>query len=300
MYTLKKEISKKLHDTFPTRVLTVEFLNSISSEQARLLLKTMLLGDGTSNGKNTIFFTRSKESAQHFQTLCVLAGKSSKMKWRDMSMYAPRISEKMKNSPKSDGIWQVAVYKREHAQVVAHQRREFHSRQPVWCPVVPNTYFVARRAGYTFITGNTFFQGLAADGARDALWRVSVECYLGDVTRSATSGGAVPGDVASRTEEVSPLHGCRPVIFLHDEIVLEVPDDPDVIDGAASRLSAVMVEAMSDWCPDVPIKATPVATRRWFKGAKLARDAQGRIVPVKPVKKDGRTKWVPDDGEAAA
>jgi len=36
-------------------------------------------------------------------------------------------------------------------------------RRPVWCPVVPNTFFVARRRGDVFVTGNTPIQSGIAD-----------------------------------------------------------------------------------------------------------------------------------------
>jgi len=45
----------------------------------------------------------------------------------------------------------------------------------------------------------------------------------------------------------------------------------------------------------VPIASTPVLMRRWFKGAKPVR-VDGRLVPSRPVKVDGKTKWVADPG----
>ncbi len=49
---------------------------------------------------------------------------------------------------------------------------------------------------------NTFFQGLGADGAKAALWDVTLRCYA---------------------DETSPLYACRPVNFVHDQILMEVP-----------------------------------------------------------------------------
>ncbi len=130
------------------------------------------------------------------------------------------------------------------------------------------------RGGATFCAAaNSFFQGLAADGAKEALWRVAYECYV---------------------DETSPLFGCRPSLFLHDEIGMEVPlGDPVRASAAADRLAEVMIEAMRKWIPDVPITAKPVMVRRWFKGAEAAR-VNGVLVPSKPVKEGRATKWVPD------
>jgi DNA polymerase-1 len=132
---------------------------------------------------------------------------------------------------------------------------------------------------------NTFFQGRAADGAKEALWRVAKEQYTGVRTDGR------PG--------VSPLYGCRTVIFMHDEIIMEVPEATAThrlhgAGDAGERLGQVMVEAMSKWVPNVLIKASPVLMRSWKKGAKPVRNAAGVLVPGRPETKDGKTKWVED------
>jgi DNA polymerase I-like protein with 3'-5' exonuclease and polymerase domains len=145
---------------------------------------------------------------------------------------------------------------------------------------------------------NGMFQGLAAEGAKEALWRVAKECYL------ASDPSHWEGPRTSPT----PLFGARPVLFIHDEIGMEVPYDasvggsPLIASAAAFRLSTVMVHAMTKWVPDVPIKADPVLVRRWYKGAEpvyMAGEGGARIlVPSKPVKgeKNGKkfTEWVAD------
>jgi hypothetical protein len=128
---------------------------------------------------------------------------------------------------------------------------------------------------------NTFFQGRAADGAKEALWRVAKEQYTGVRTDGQ------PG--------MSPLYGCRTVVFMHDEIIIEVPDNPDA-GAAAERLGQVMVEAMSKWVPKVRIKASPVLMRSWRKGAKPVRNASGQLRPGRSETRDGKTRWVEDLG----
>lgn len=131
-------------------------------------------------------------------------------------------------------------------------------------------------AGYCAIA-NGFFQGLAADLAKEALWRVAKECYV---------------------NKTSPLYGCRPVLFLHDEIGIEIPYDmigPERASAAADRLSQVMIESASPrWIPDVPITCKPVMVRRWLKGAKGAFVGK-TLVPSKPkvvFDKEGKKKTV--------
>jgi DNA polymerase-1 len=141
----------------------------------------------------------------------------------------------------------------------------------------PRTGMIRGRVRYT-AAANHYFQHLAAVGAKDALYQVSRECYLPALR--------------------SPLYGCRPVLFLHDEIGMEVPyDDPAKAARAADRLSEIMVTRMKFWCPAVPIEAEPVMSRRWFKGCEAAF-VDGLLVPSRPEKytEDDKEKvrWVAD------
>jgi DNA polymerase-1 len=125
------------------------------------------------------------------------------------------------------------------------------------------------RGGVSYTAAcNSYFQGLAADGATAALFVVSQECY---------------------TDPASPLYGSRPVIFLHDEIICEVPDvpgHPEVASRAADRLAEIMIAEMRRYIPDVPVTATPNLMRRWYKGAEEIRNAEGWLVPWEPQAED--------------
>lgn len=121
---------------------------------------------------------------------------------------------------------------------------------------------------------NSHFQGLAADGAKAALWEVVRQCF---------------------TDKTSPLFGARPVLFLHDEIICEVPIAK--AHEAAERQAELMVEGMSSFIPDIPITCKPVLMKKWYKGAKPVH-LDGKLVPSKPqfFIDDGKKKirWVAD------
>lgn len=114
------------------------------------------------------------------------------------------------------------------------------------------------RASFTAMA-NAFFQARAAHGAKRALYEATFRCYV------------------NRT---SPLYGSRPVAFLHDEILAEVPEE--VAHEAAWELAAVMREQMAGVCPNVPIKAKPALMRRWYKDAEDVVDGNGRLIPWEP------------------
>jgi len=76
------------------------------------------------------------------------------------------------------------------------------------------------------------------------------------------------------------LFGCRPIAFIHDEIILEVPEDgaPE----AALRLEEVMVDIMSEYMPDIPVKADAHLMRRWYKSAEPVHNSDGVLIPWEP------------------
>lgn len=121
-----------------------------------------------------------------------------------------------------------------------------------------------RRGGVGFCDGaNSYFQGLASDASKTAVFLVSKACYA---------------------EPDSPLYGSRPVMLVHDELVLEVPEQN--VDAAAKELTAKMVLAMKMWCPDVPARATPVASRCWSKEAEPIYNEEGKLIPWEPKPKE--------------
>lgn len=106
------------------------------------------------------------------------------------------------------------------------------------------------RGGVEFCSAaNGFFQGLAGDGAKLALCRVSRECY--------DSSFRMPNG------DVSPLFGCRIILFAHDELIVEGPQATLHLWGP--RITVVMIESMRHFTPDVIVEAPAAAALRWYK-----------------------------------
>lgn len=281
-----------LREHFPQRLLTPEFVASLSRRQAKILLDTMILGDGTvQGGGQSMFFTRSESAAGAFQMLAMLVGYSSNVRLRDLSKYADmqKTYPSMKNVPKLGQIWCVVLYRRPHVQVQHRQVRDFVAARGVWCPEVPNGYFVARRGGTVYVTGNSHFQGRAADGIKRAGWYATKECYLRDPYPARIRLGDAPAfETTSALRDglkgaESPLLGSYPVLFLHDELIIESPEARAA--EAVKRLSDVMILGMREIVPDVLVKTEYALCRRWYKGAKPLFDATGRMVPWEPRKR---------------
>jgi hypothetical protein len=119
----------------------------------------------------------------------------------------------------------------------------------------PITGFVRGDVGYTDGC-NHLFQHLAAMGAKKALFAAAKEAY---------------------SEPDSPFYGSRPVVFVHDEIIAEVPEDRAA--EASARLAEIMCAEMATLIPDVKITASPTLMRYWTKDATETYDANGTLIP---------------------
>ena len=152
------------------------------------------------------------------------------------------------------------------------------------------------RGGARFTAAtNGFFQGRVADAMKEALFRLSQECYVGQCTTAHRHGGSSLCTHSGR----SALVGSRPFLFLHDESGLEHPENGTESDRV-DRQAQINVECLQKWMPAIPCTSSGVLARRWAKGAKQLR-INGKVVPVMPVKDaEGKTRWVHDPGRGEA
>lgn len=102
---------------------------------------------------------------------------------------------------------------------------------------------------------NTFFQGLAADGAKRAVIKLTEEMYF---------------------VKDSPLYGARLGLFAHDETIIDTPND---VHDSGFRQRDIMVGEMQAILPDVKVSAEPAAMRYWLKEAEPKFNAEGRLIP---------------------
>lgn len=112
------------------------------------------------------------------------------------------------------------------------------------------------RGGCGFTDGaNTLFQGLGADATKAAGFQLTKECRVG----------------------TGALKGCHPVVYVHDEFLVEAPEGEQAQE-AAKELERIMIETAARYLPDVPPKTKAYLTRRWSKKAKRIEE-NGRLIP---------------------
>ena len=124
-------------------------------------------------------------------------------------------------------------------------------RKLFWSPVTTTT---GRRRAYVGFSQarNTPFQGMAADGAKLALWRLF-------------------------------RAGFRTVAFIHDEVVIELPEASHWNDET-QQVCDIMKEAMQDVMQsDIPVEVEFSITERWYKNAEVVRDSGGKLRLWEPV-----------------
>lgn len=115
------------------------------------------------------------------------------------------------------------------------------------------------RGGCAFTeAANNAFQALASDGAKRALWRLTQECY---------------------GNRDSVLWGTRPVVFAHDEIIAELPEEKAYLAGP--EMARVMIGGMRELVPDVTVKAEPALCAVWDKRMETVLK-NGKLVPWVP------------------
>lgn len=120
--------------------------------------------------------------------------------------------------------------------------------------------FVKRIRGNCFATeaANTMFQGLGADATLRAMWELTKRCWV--LKKSA-------------------LYGCRLLAFIHDQFLLEIPED-DRVKERATEMGDVMWEYANKLLPHHPMhrnKIEPAVTRRWRKDAEGFLQEDGNV-----------------------
>jgi DNA polymerase I-like protein with 3'-5' exonuclease and polymerase domains len=123
------------------------------------------------------------------------------------------------------------------------------SRDLFFSPVATMTGRLRGKVGFAQ-SRNTPFQGLAADGAKLALWGL----YRA---------------------------GFRAVAFVHDEVLIELPIDADHTEQAR-RIDRILCETMEELTGSVPVACEFALSDRWYKAAEAVFDAKGKLQRWKP------------------
>jgi diguanylate cyclase (GGDEF)-like protein len=161
VWRLGPTLTNMLVSRAPDRHLTVNSLLDLNKECLDRLRESMVLGDGWVQQHKAhwtahqALCTGRKEQAEAFQVLLTMTGSASTMEFIDNSKYdgpRPSMGGRVFHH---HGIYIVRALVRECVMLEPKHRKEFRAKMGVWCPTVPNSFFVARRNGKVWITGNS-------------------------------------------------------------------------------------------------------------------------------------------------
>ena len=153
-----------------------------------------------------------------------------------------------------DAVWKtLASLNRNPDLAPAIADRDTSSSSPVrrmlTSPVATLTGRIRGKVSFT-AARNTPFSGLAADGAKLAMWQLL-------------------------------LAGYRVVAFVHDEFVIEIPKDADHT-REAERVNSICCGSMQQLLGDIPVACEYSLADRWYKQATAVRDGAGNLIAWTP------------------
>lgn len=121
---------------------------------------------------------------------------------------------------------------------------------------------IRRGASYCAAANGCAMQTPGAEAAEAGLWAVVRACHDPSV-------GSV-------------LYGCRPIWFVHDQVIAETTRDRSLWHEQAEEASRLMCEWAKVALPDVKMRSEALLTTIWSKSAEPVRDESGRLVPWRP------------------
>ena len=247
IYLKKCDITKWIYDTFPNRILSFNFVSTLSQHQSEVLMRAMLQGDGTGvdskgyslKNNRVSICCRNEMCRDVFQYLCYRAGYATNYYKIDMSDkdYTSNhiLYDSMGNIPVSKSTYyDVTVLKIKRAQIYP-KHKSIDNVDGVWCITSKEGTWIARRNGKVYITGNSIVQGSAAEQTKMAMLLIDNDPEWKRI-------------------------GGRLLIPVHDELIAEVPMEN--WEEGAKILSNLMCKA-ADFLP-FESKCDVEVTYRWY------------------------------------
>lgn len=139
-YFGKGVASQLLPIIYPNKCPSVDFLCQLTEDQAKLLLQTLLDGDGEKRSKNGLFIQKDGIIADTFQILCAMLG----------------LKTNKNNSSRPDDMTYTSIYATKSLTCQHLKNNTVPYKGIVWCPRTKEATWMARRGGGTFWTGNTY------------------------------------------------------------------------------------------------------------------------------------------------
>jgi hypothetical protein len=161
IFSVPMKQAKMVRSVAPDRRLTWEFVASLPSNQAEILISTMIDADGSRECSKETYYAVTERNADVFQFLCTLAGKKT-TKYLIPAHKNKKAYDTIGYAINSKPLWAVRVLKR--ARVHHQYGKTVEAYEGLmWCPTTKNGSFIMRREGATCLTGNSPIQATLSD-----------------------------------------------------------------------------------------------------------------------------------------
>jgi hypothetical protein len=173
--------------------------------------------------------------------------RGSKFRKRDGKEYNPFFVKKVWS-----GLKRLAKDPR-HFQMIHEAQKQNQGSETLYKelfgrPVTTLTGRVRGKVGFTQAC-NTPFSGLAADGAKLAMWNLY-------------------------------LLGYKLIGFIHDEVLLEIPETADgTYDAEAAIIKDIMIQSMKELTGPIPVGVQLSVSHVWSKEAFAVHNEKGQLIP---------------------
>jgi hypothetical protein len=172
----KNSIIQDILDVSPKRVLTMDFILSLTQRQKKLLIDTMIDADGWRTYQNGMkknphvgYCQKDKNHLDAFLALCTLAGYRCSYKKRDVITEVNNIETHVYNAniftdrANFSRVENIDFHGAKRSGTIKGLGKETHPNEPtvpykgrVWCPETEYGTFMARRNGTIWLSHNTY------------------------------------------------------------------------------------------------------------------------------------------------
>jgi hypothetical protein len=175
-FQLNAAASEMLLEVAPDRVVSREFVRTLTLAQLEVFIRASMLGDGWASRGGQGIGQKYPEMLEGIELACALSGRATNLTTEDRGRYGTFYILRLREYP----FQAVAPEKVRHTTYTG----------TIWCPNTENATWLARRDGKTFYTGNTWWE---ADSPTRSSYSVLREIDLLDQHVQATAISRLAG-----------------------------------------------------------------------------------------------------------
>lgn len=170
-FSFPRDKANEFYSLFPEKIPTMDFICSLTAEQRKLLIDTMIEGDGWYRGENRSYTQKSSKHLDVFEALCAMSGVRTKRgEFKEIMSFGKltnchevHLYSTKNNVTRVENIDMHGAKTSGKDNGTVGKGKEYHPNKPtvyyngrVWCPETEFGCFLARRNNHIYLTGNTY------------------------------------------------------------------------------------------------------------------------------------------------